>query len=251
MPGGIVGEGGGHLFTGADGKAGVAHAQRPEQPALQRACQRHAVQRLDHQAQHVGAVAIAEGRPRGIDQRQRRQPGQQAGAVQPGTAGCQGRGCPGAAQRGVRNLLRVGKAGGVAHQVAHRGAGHGQAAIGQAQAAQRGQDLAHRRIQVEPAFIGQHQRGHRHHRLGQRRDAKAHAGMQGRRLVGVDAAERVARQHLAGTFHQQQGTGAMARRQLVLQQVEHGGGHGGHRHRLIWGRRVGSVRRCGTVSRVG
>jgi hypothetical protein len=114
----------------------------------------------------------------------------------------------------------------VAHQVAHRGAGHGRAAIGQAQAAQRGQQFADRCVQVEPAFVDQHQCGHRHHRLGQRRDAEAHAGMQGRRVVGVDAAKRMAGQHLAGTLHQQQGTGAMACSQLVLQQVEDRGGHG-------------------------
>jgi hypothetical protein len=87
MPGGIVGEGGGHLLTGADLEAGVAHAQRPEQPALQRSGQRHAVQRLDHQAQHVGAVAVAEGRARRIDQRQCGQPGQQAGPSSPARPG--------------------------------------------------------------------------------------------------------------------------------------------------------------------
>ena len=112
MPGGIVGKGRGHMVElgGVDLETGVAHAQRAKDALLQRLCQRHAVQRLDHQAQHVGGVAVAESAARLGHQRQRRQRRQEARPVDPGAA----RG-----QRGLRpqrpggsvwNLLRVGQA---------------------------------------------------------------------------------------------------------------------------------------------
>ena len=191
-------------------KTGVGQAEAAADALLDEVVERHAADRLDHAAEHVGREAVLPSAAGLVGERQGREFGDELGVAVRDAADA-GRDIGLLERRAGQR--RISQAGGVAQQIVHRhrlaarfgGESLGAGIVGidrDLEAGELRQIFRHRIGQDQPAFLGQHHRRHRGERLGHRRDPKHRVGGHRRAGLAVAIADRLQAGDLAAARHQ-------------------------------------------------